>query len=461
MSPKDTHYERWLAELGLDDIRRMFRDHGAESLLCKVLPQNANSKNQIYVGSDISELGRIPTGDIKPYDSQSTKGGGGHGPIFRAPVVLSWITPQNTLAPAPESKFIVYPQYPEVRFSGFLKRCREAPSFLFDKAKRGATPDRLLFFGPRSDQTVLALAVPPESRAAREFRADNSFDSYGVFSVVPLRPDQQGNGRVLLLRDLCRIHRLGWIPSKRLRRGVIVPCNATNCGGYTLEAELGISTNGTAEPDFHGWEVKARHVATFEKAGQSTVTLFTPEPDGGVYVKEGVNVFIRTWGYSDTKGRADRLNFGGVYKCGGDFHGRTGTKLVLDGYDPKTGSFQADGAVRLVDRAGKEAASWTFAKLMDHWKWKHAQAAFVPYMGRSEPLSYRYGSSVLLGQGAEFRFFLRAVCAGLVYYDPGIKLEGASTSTSKAKKRSQFRVISKDLESLYRRMSMVEVCDHG
>jgi hypothetical protein len=426
-----------------------------------VLPQNANSKNQVYLGSDISELGRIPSGEIRPYQSQSGKAGGGHGPIFRASVPLLWITPENTLAPAPDAKFIVYPQYPEVRFSGFLKGCREAPSFLFDKSKRGTTPDRLLFFGPRPDRTVLALAVPPESRAAKEFRADRSFDTYGVFEVVPLRADQQGNGKALLLQELCRIHRLGWIESKRLMGGVLVPCNSTNCGGYTLEAELGISTNGFAEPDFHGWEVKARHVGSFEKAGQSTVTLFTPEPDGGVYVSEGPSVFIRRWGYADTKGRVDRLNFGGIYRCGGDFHARTGTMLVLDGYDQRTGSFQADGAIRLMDRNGVEAASWTFAKLIEHWKWKHAQAAFVPYMGRSEPRTYQYGSNVLLGQGAEFRFFLRAVSAGLVYYDPGIKLEGVSTATPKAKRRSQFRVVSRDLESLYRRMDLVQVyqCD--
>jgi hypothetical protein len=34
------------------------------------------------------------------------------------------------------------------------------------------------------------------------------------------------------------------------------PCTAPQCGGFTLEAELGIPKNSEAEPDFLGWEVK-------------------------------------------------------------------------------------------------------------------------------------------------------------------------------------------------------------
>jgi hypothetical protein len=31
---------------------------------------------------------------------------------------------------------------------------------------------------------------------------------------------------------------------------------SSNCGGYTLEAELGATPNGYSEPDFMGWEIK-------------------------------------------------------------------------------------------------------------------------------------------------------------------------------------------------------------
>ena len=105
------------------------------------------------------------------------------------------------------------------------------------------------------------------------------------------------------------------------------------------------------------------------------------------------------------------------------------------------------------------AAAWPFAKLMDHWKVKHAHAAFVPSQAsKTGERQYRYGRSILLGEGAEFSRFLRAVHEGKVYYDPGIKLEGISTSKPKPKKRSQFRVGSKDLAALYESSRIVDAC---
>jgi len=108
------------------------------------------------------------------------------------------------------------------------------------------------------------------------------------------------------------------------------------------------------------------------------------------------------------------------------------------------------------------AAAWPFAKLMDHWKVKHAHAAFVPSQAsKTGERQYRYGRSILLGEGAEFNRFLRAVHEGKVYYDPGIKLEGISTGKPKPKKRSQFRVGSKDLAALYESSRIIDACSEG
>jgi hypothetical protein len=49
------------------------------------------------------------------------------------------------------------------------------------------------------------------------------------------------------------------------------------------------------------------------------------------------------------------------------------------------------------------------------------------------------------------------LASGAVYYDPGIKLEHASTAKPAAKKRSQFRVASKNITALYQTVEMVEV----
>lgn len=44
-----------------------------------------------------------------------------------------------------------------------------------------------------------------------------------------------------------------------------------------------------------------------------------------------------------------------------------------------------------------------------------------------------------------------------MYYDPGIKLENASTDKTKSKKQSQFRVASRNITALYETVETVEV----
>ena len=131
---------------------------------------------------------------------------------------------------------------------------------------------------------------------------------------------------------------------------------------------------------------------------------------------------------------------------------------MLDGYDAESGKFSADGCVALLDPSNQVAASWHFAKLMDHWRRKHAQAAFVPSVIDKVPsVKYRYGNLIGLAEGAKFRLLLRAFSLGLVYYDPGMKIEGASTNSPRTKRRSQFRVDSGSLISLYERYRQVDV----
>ncbi len=52
---------------------------------------------------------------------------------------------------------------------------------------------------------------------------------------------------------------------------------------------------------------------------------------------------------------------------------------------------------------------------------------------------------------------LRVFAADAMYYDPGIKLENASTAQAKSKKRSQFRVASRNITALYETVETVEV----
>jgi hypothetical protein len=96
--------------------------------------------------------------------------------------------------------------------------------------------------------------------------------------------------------------------------------------------------------------------------------------------------------------------------------------------------------------------------MLEHWSRKHAQAAYVPAQRRSQPgRQYRYGPKVRLAEGTDPLRLLRALAAGLVYYDPGIKVERASSGSPAVKRRSQFRVKSKDIAALYETVKTVTV----
>lgn len=452
----------WLSNLTLAAVFSMLKDNGATEVLYKVLPRNANSKNQVYLAPDLSQLGKIPSGDVTLHTSTSKKNGGEEA-VFRAALEFYWLDQNGQPILAPEAKLIFYPQYPEVRFSGFLQGCKNPPSTLYVKEKRGQEPDRVLVLGLGNGKKIFAVTLPPESPAAKEVRAKEPHDSYGALFILPMPGQEEGNGFLELMHELCGIHRRSWVPSSRLdKNGVLVPCRSSNCNGNTLESLLGIRSNGYSLPDFRGWEVKARNVGNSDRPSSSVVTLFTPEPSGGAYATENFTSFMRRYAYPDTKGRDDRLNLGGVYRAGGTPHTRTGLRLVLDGFNPATMKYTPDGAVRLLDAKDNEAMSWAFTKLMDHWKAKHAHAAFVPAQQVLNPdRQYRFGKNILLGEGAEFGLFLNAVHEGRVYYDPGIKLEDVSTEKPKPKKRSQFRVSSKDLPALYVSSRIVDACQEA
>ncbi|MBV6423676.1 MAG: hypothetical protein NAOJABEB_01479 [Steroidobacteraceae bacterium] len=450
---------QWLSEIDLVTVFRLLKDNGATELLYKVLPRNANSKNQVYLAPDMSQLGKIPSGKVTLHESTTQKGGGVEA-VFRSALDFYWIRRDGRPCHAPDAKLIFYPQYPEVRLSGFLRGCSDAPSSLYDKGKRGEEPDRILVLGVGSGAKVLGITLPPESPAAREINTCHPRDTYGAFVILPIPGLARGDGFTELMRELCAIHRRDWVPSRRLdKNGVLVPCNAPNCNGNTLESLLGIRSNGYSQPDFRGWEIKARKVPNSTKPGASVVTLFTPEPTAGAYVHDGFMAFMRRYGYEDTKGRPDRLNFGGVYRANGAAHAKTNLRMVVDGFTAGGRKYSPSGAIRLLDRKDREAMSWSFAKLIDHWKTKHAHAAFVPAQQRLVPdRQYRYGRSILLGEGAEFGLFLAAMEAGKVYYDPGIKVEKVSTDKPLTKRRSQFRVGSKDIPMLYASSRVVDAC---
>lgn len=440
-----------LGTMSLDQLRAAMRAKGARRLLVKALSSNDNSKNQVYLGGDFSVLNVLPAAE--PVAASS----GSHTePIFKARLDFAWLDDTGAAHSAPSAQLILYPQYPEVRFSGFLRGASAAPSELMTSRDAG----RVLAFGITGDRRVIGYAVPAESSLAKQLAASNLEVDVGVFRIVPLDhlySDQSSRAR--LLAELCRIHRAGPIHGWRLGApNERIACTAPNCVGVTLESELGIVPNAKSSPDYLGWEIKAHSVARLDRPTAGAITLMTPEPTGGFYKSHGVAAFVREFGYADKRGRPDRLNVGGVHAIGVRTKS-TGLRLALNGYDSDSSTLlRADGELALLDDADRVAASWSFPKLLGHWQRKHAKAAYVPAVREtSSPVAFRYGAEILMCEGTDFLRLLRALADGDVYYDPGIKLENASGEGT-TKRRSQMRISFSRLSTLYHGTVLKNAC---
>ena len=446
----------------LQALMSIMSDKGVTRLYLKRLQPNDNSKNQPYLGSDISSVGFLPMAGWTPTQSTSKKKASRKVKLT-ASLPMSWVDDDGWQYPAPNAKIIFYPQYPEVRFSGFLQGSRWESNGLFDPARIGRQPGRTLFFGvrPQPDNDVICYGCGPESSLGREINAGAPFAKVGIFEEVPLSGTAVYlDTRLQLLNRLRRIHRAGWIDSKRFNRdGNIVPCPSRNCGGYTLEAEFGIIPNGHSEPDYLGWELKQYGVGDLNHPRQTAITLMTPEPTGGFYGDNNVLEFLRKYGRPSTR-HTDRLDFTGVHKVGVS-NPRTGMMLTLFGYDATAKGGEGEitdvesGGIALLDRTGDPAALWHFSGLMSHWNRKHQQCAYVQSQTQQVPRKqYKYGSRVELGIDTRFGLFLRAMNDGLIYIDPAPKVEGNSTSRPRTKARNQFRIRSGEISRLYKALAV-------
>lgn len=431
----------------LAELSARFSSLGAVNVFCKPLAENDNSKQQVYLGGSFEVVQILPFSSVEvtPNGKNST---------YKAKLDFSWVG-RDFVEKASGAQLILYPQYPEVRLSGFLRGCKQAPSELLrpvlaeQRKFNNGHDGRVLFLAVTHDGQTLAYLAASDSAISCEFRLgllENKFSQQSVFYQLPIGGL---DSKSILLRELARIRDYGWQPSIRLNKtGEVIPYKARNGGGYTLEALLGIIPNGRAEPDFLGWEMKAY--------SSSRITLMTPEPDGGVYAEFGVKAFVREYG-SPTGD--DTLYFTGTHRV--NFRSdKTGLTLNVRGFNLTKKTIEdVTGAVELLTDDGICAAAWSFADLMVSWNKKHAQAAYVKYEAQKnkeiDP-AYLYQSPVLLGEGTDFNKYMLALCSGLVVFDPGSKVMNASTEKSTVKARSQFRIPLKKLNNLYQKFGPVE-----
>lgn len=436
-------------ESPLEYVSGVMRRHGAKRIVFKLLANNDNSKQQIYFGSDFDVLRLIPHGELV---GEPTKD---KGLMFKAQLKLSWIDIHCDAppAPAPGAQLILYPRYPEVRMSGFLRGSLLSPAKLMrpptseERLSREHMP-RCLVLGICDDDTILAYSGDWGGDLSQDAKSRiQKGNMLKVASVFYELEQPVENGRILLLQRLTEIYRRGPVRSGRLNsEGQLMEYQAKNGAGYTLESLFGIIPNGRSEPDFQGWELKSH--------GSGAVTLMTPEPDSGMY-RTDLSRFLSEYGVCNEF----RRDFTGRHLMD-ILQGRSGLTLRMEGYDPlRCEIVDPKGGLILRDRAGNMAAGWTFNKILTHWSRKHAQTAFVSYSTEERDIRfYQYGPEVHLCEGAGLKPFLRAMHSNMIYHDPGINmkfLDGKWVS----KKRNQFRVAWKNIVHLYEKSERVLLSD--
>ena len=191
--------------MNLQNLKKLFADNGCQKIYVKKLSPNDNSKNQVYFGGSFEILNILPISKIRTEEA-----GDWNKERFKAAINFSWISDDGDLYPAPQSQLILYPKYPEVRFSGFLKACRNPPSQLM----RSRLANRYLLLGISKSGVILGYVAAPDSAITQELGHIQTYEEVGVFKVIQLLKSL--NNRIKLLEELYRIHKLDWITSKRL-----------------------------------------------------------------------------------------------------------------------------------------------------------------------------------------------------------------------------------------------------
>jgi hypothetical protein len=443
------------APINLEQVVQIFRNAGCDQLWVKRLAKNDDSKRQIYLSKkSLQAFNILPPVSIslapalrKGTSPTKKRIKPGMQRLF-GNLDFKWLFTEHPPEAAQHAKLICYPQYSEVRFSGFSRGTRSLPKiYLCEKA--GETyRNRLLFLGTAPNRQTYGFLTVGHADLREQIQHTNvDKPNRPLIPISISKPSLSGRQR--LLATLREIHRRGWIRGCRLTAQGLMYTNAPNAVGYTLEAQLGIASNGKNLPDFEGYEIKATAAGKDGEPHEKPITLMTPEPDRGVYKTCGVLEFLKRWGYPDAKAPLHRRNFGGIYRFGQP-HPVTGLKLKISGFDSETPNRIApDGMVMLVDHDGTIAAGWSFSKLLAVWSRKHARAAYVSAEKRGTPREFRYAAKVTLCEGTDFLKVLRLLASGDLYLDPGIKAENWHTNKPKFKKRNQFRTKSSQLQNLY------------
>lgn len=425
----------------LEQLRTLFRGQGVRTAYLKHLSERQdNSKNQIYLGGGLDGVTNLfpATVHVRSASESLTKRRSTPGtPKIEARLDFAWLGANGQRHDAPNTRIIDYFQYPEVRMSGFLKGCDDAPASL-RRDEQAEYGKRILIMGTARDGKVVGVVLTErDDPLVATFPDLPVAGTGGVLRVLNIDGDAGTPPAELLRAEISAIARGGWHASVINRGGVITPFVGAQGGGYTLEALLGVAANGRKAPDRHGFEIKS--------FSGSRISLMTPTPDGGFQGDNSFRDFMAHYGHAGLKDDGS-LRFTGLHRCG-IVNARTGLGMRLTGFDRETDTFTDAAAVRVElwsAETGDIAASWSLEKMANCWNAKHANALYIPFrdrVGEDGLKEYQYTPRWLTGKGTDVWRLLRAIDTGMVFYDPADTIY----ADGRSKVRSQWRINVSDL----------------
>lgn len=440
----------------IEQLQAMLRAQGVRTAYVKALaPKQDNEKNQVVLGGGLEGAANLFPARILPRsasESVSKRNSSAGQPKLEAQIDLDWLDADGRRWPAPGARIIDYFQYPEIRLSGFLGRCAAPPDAL-RRDRQAVYGQRWLILGTAGDGRVVGVVLTErDDPLARAMPDLPHLSRRSILRVLTVDAAAGSDPAQLLHEEMTAIVRAGWHWSRINRGGVIQPFSGAQGGGYTLEALLGVAANGDKAPDRHGFEIKS--------FSGSRISLMTPTPDLGFQGERPFREFMDRYGHPAQKGDGS-LRFTGLYRAGAP-NSSTGYVLSVRGYDRRSDTFEdaSHVAVELTDPSdGRLIAGWSLEKLANCWNAKHASALYIPFDSRpgAAGAEYCYEPRWLIGRGTDVWRLLRAIDAGVVFYDPAHTLY----ADGRAKVRPQWRINASSLavamSRLYADSSVVTV----
>lgn len=440
---------------------------GCETMLIKALTKNNNDKNQIYIHPNpdfLNSIFDLTFSYREPSTSQKKRGKGLPIPEARFNS-FAWVATDNSLHTVEHCKGILYAQYPEVRLSGFQSTSGLMPhsmSINFTKSEPD-TPRYLAIGATNAGQAYAVMIVSPHQDFHKEYKK------------LPFPLDSKACKVVYLQQTLTKSDRLKALLSERIAnknikgcrlttKGETVPFTGTQVHGYTLEHELGIRPNADKDGDIWGIELKC--------FTSNKLTLFTPEPDGGLY-HESFEQFMLRYGYAKEAvyrftglHRVNQVNDKSQLKLAVLCSPKDDENTLIDYDSKKPFKHQLNNLqVALIDDDENIAASWSITRLFNNWGIKHNEAVYVPAKVTDNTIQTEvelgftrrvfFGGEVIWCKRSTLEHMLSAIVKGTIFLDPAPKLDPDNPKNNK--RRSQWRInnIYRDAPSLYESVEMV------